>query len=205
MTASLRVLLVEDSPTDAKLILRELQRGGRQVESLRVETAPDMREALSSANWDIVLSDWSMPQFSALGALALLRSIDKDMPFIIVSGTIGEDSAVEGMRNGAQDYLLKGRLARLAPAVERDVRERETRRARRRAENSLRKSEARFAKLAESGIIAISIVDIFGRVHEANEAYLSLTGHTREELDAGSVQWTASAAPDTGDDERHGG
>jgi len=197
MKGPLRVLLVEDSPTDAKLVLRELERGGRHVESLRVETAPDMRDALSSANWDIVISDWSMPQFSALAALALLRTFDKEKPFIIVSGTVGEESAVEGMRHGAQDYLLKDRLARLGPAIDRELAERDTREARRHAENSLRKSEARFARLAESGIIAISIADVFGRVHEANDAYLAMVGHTRVELDDGVVSWTRNVAPES--------
>ena len=115
----LRVLLVEDSLTDAKLVVQALRRTGRTVEFERVETAPAMHEALRRAEWDLVISDWSMPHFSATAALAALKETELDLPFIIVSGTVGEDSAVDAMRAGAHDYVLKDKLVRLAPAVER--------------------------------------------------------------------------------------
>lgn len=193
MTAPLRVLLVEDSASDAKLVLRELMRTHGAVEMHRVETEADMRDALASDSWDIVLSDWSMPTFSALDALAVLRSTGKDLPFIIVSGTVGEEVAVEGMRLGAQDYVLKDRLARLAPAVERELRDRE---ARMRTQDALRVSEARFARLAESGIIAICVADLHGAVYEANDAYLSLVGYSRDDLTAGAVNWSRMTPPE---------
>src|SRR2546421_193875 len=101
MSDALRVLLVEDSPTDAKLVIRELQRDGAALHTERVENAIAMRAALEAGSWDAVISDWSMPKFSGREALALMKGMGLDLPFIIVSGTIGEESAVEAMRAGA--------------------------------------------------------------------------------------------------------
>ncbi|MGO9838923.1 MAG: response regulator [Polyangiaceae bacterium] len=189
MTDALRLLMVEDSATDAKLIVQELQRAGRPVEFERVETAKDMRAALEGKEWDVVTSDWSMPKFTAPAALAILREKQLDLPFIIVSGTIGEDAAVEAMRAGAHDYVLKDKLGRLAPAIERELRECEERLARRRAEDALRESEARFRRLSESGIIGIVTADVYGTIHEANDAYLTMVGYSRDELLRGAVRW----------------
>ena len=197
MSQPLRVLMVEDSPIDATLVLHELSRGGRDVQSLRVDTALEMHKALATGEWDIVISDWSMPTFSALEALAMLRRSGRELPFIIVSGNIGEETAVEAMRSGAQDFVLKDRLARLLPAVERELRQREIRDARGRAEHALRISEARFASLAASGIIAISVSNVYGVVHEANDAYLSLIGYSRADFDAGDIGWSALTAPES--------
>ncbi|HET6765231.1 MAG TPA: response regulator [Longimicrobiaceae bacterium] len=188
-SAPLRVLLVEDVVTDAKLIARELRRTGRVVEWERVETGAAMRAALATGDWHAVISDWSMPRFSALEAYGVLKATGLDLPFIIVSGTIGEELAVEAMRLGAHDYVLKRNLARLAPAVEREIREYEVRQAHRAAELSLRTSEMRFSRLAESGIVAIAIADLAGNVAEANDAYLGMLGYDREDLKAGAVKW----------------
>src|SRR5664279_5434461 len=103
MTHPLRVLIVDDSESDAKLIQHALQEGGRVVESAQVDSADSMRDALRSAGWDAVVCDWSMPGFSALEALKVLKLLELDLPFIIASGTIGEDIAVEGLRAGAHD------------------------------------------------------------------------------------------------------
>lgn len=149
MPHKLHVLLVEDSPTDAKLVVRELQRDGREIVWNRVEDAAAMQAALSS-RWDVVISDWSLPKFSALDAMAILQQSGLDIPLIIVSGTVGEDTAVEAMRRGARDYVLKDRLARLAPAVERELRERDLRAAHHRAEAALRGTEARFRRVLEA-------------------------------------------------------
>src|SRR5437016_6062345 len=126
----LRVLLVEDSPADAELLVYELVKGGYEVTATRVDTADAMRAALGAEAWHVVLSDYSMPAFSAPKALAVLRETGLDLPFIIVSGTIGEETAVEALKAGACDFLVKGRLARLIPAIERERREAALRRER---------------------------------------------------------------------------
>jgi signal transduction histidine kinase len=122
------VLIVEDSEPDALLIIRELRRGGYEPTVERVQTAEAMRMALADRVWDVVLADYSMPGFGATAALMVVKEIGLDIPFIIVSGTIGEDTAVEAMRAGAHDFLVKGNLARLLPALEREIRDAEVRR-----------------------------------------------------------------------------
>lgn len=131
---SLRALIVEDSEDDAELLLQELRRAGYSVVHARVYTAEAMSAELVTGTWDIVFSDFTMPQFNAFDALSLLRSTGLDIPFIIVSGTIGEDRAVNAMKAGAHDYILKGNMKRLAPATERELREAEVRRERRQAD-----------------------------------------------------------------------
>jgi signal transduction histidine kinase len=136
----LRVLFVEDSQADALLLARALQRGGFEVTSERVDVAAAMREALRQRSWDLILCDHSMPRFSAPEALELLKAHGLDVPFIIVSGYIEEETAVAAMQAGAHDYIMKDRLARLVPAVERELREAEVRRARRKSEEELRRA-----------------------------------------------------------------
>uniref|UniRef100_A0ACD5GZS6 Response regulator n=1 Tax=Desertifilum tharense IPPAS B-1220 TaxID=1781255 RepID=A0ACD5GZS6_9CYAN len=138
MSKLLRVLLVEDSEDDAELLLCELERNGCQTLHLRVDTAPAMQTALETQQWDIVIADYSMPQFSAIAYLQLLQSKQLDLPFIIVSGSIGEETAVAAMKAGAHDYLIKGNLARLVPAIEREIREAQLRSERRQALEKLR-------------------------------------------------------------------
>jgi two-component system cell cycle sensor histidine kinase/response regulator CckA len=143
MGRPLRVLMVEDSEDDELLLLRALRRGSYEPTAKRVETAAAMKAALDGGEWDLVLSDYSMPYFSAPAALALLQESGLDLPFIIVSGAIGEETAVEAMRVGAHDYVSKDNLARLTPAIERELRDAEVRRERQRAEEALRESERR--------------------------------------------------------------
>ena len=130
----LRALLIEDSEDDALLVLRELRRGGYDPTFDRVETHEDMKAALENGMWDIIIADYVMPHFSGPAALTLLKETELDIPFIIVSGKIGEETAVEAMKAGADDYIMKDNLARLVPAVERELKEAETRRAHNRAE-----------------------------------------------------------------------
>ncbi|MBI2863891.1 MAG: response regulator [Chloroflexi bacterium] len=134
MDKRLRVLVVEDSEDDAELLLRELRRGGYDPISERVDTAEAMSEALQGREWHIVLADYVMPRFSGLAALELLQAKGIDLPFVVVSGQIGEDVAVRAMKAGASDYILKGHLGRLIPAVRRELREADVRRERRKAE-----------------------------------------------------------------------
>ncbi len=123
MGIPLRVLIVEDSEDDALLLVRELQRGGYDVTFERVDTAEAMTETLDNRQLDIVLADYTMPHFSGTDALRLLRERELDIPFIFVSGTIGEDTAVASLKSGANDYIVKGNLKRLIPAIERELRE----------------------------------------------------------------------------------
>ena len=143
MATLLRVLIVEDSEDDTHAMLRELQRAGHEVEHLRVETRPAMQAALSQETWDLVLCDYTLPKFSARDALVTLQQSGIDLPFIIISGTIGEESAVEMLKAGAHDFIVKGRLARLLPAIERELKDALTRRLQREAEAERRDLTAR--------------------------------------------------------------
>src|SRR6185295_12568274 len=136
----LRILFVEDSERDVALLTRHLLRAGYEVAGDRVDTAELMKAALQGKEWDLVLCDYSMPTFNALSALTILRETQLDIPFIIISGTVGEATAVETMRAGANDYLMKENLVRLAPTIERELHEAENRHARRLAEEALRES-----------------------------------------------------------------
>jgi two-component system, cell cycle sensor histidine kinase and response regulator CckA len=145
MDLPIRVLMVEDSEDDAALIALELRRGGYEAITERVDSAQAMQAALDHGKWDIVICDFSMPQFSGKDALKLLRATGSEAPFIFVSGTIGEDTAVAALKQGAQDYLLKDNLKRLLPAVQRELQEVERRRQQRHMEREieqLRKFEA---------------------------------------------------------------
>jgi diguanylate cyclase (GGDEF)-like protein len=124
---SLRLLLVEDSEDDALLLLRELSKSGFDVEHSRVETPGGLRQALEADPWDIVITDHNLPGFNSEEALAIVRAGHADLPVIIVSGSIGEDIAVAAMKSGAHDYIMKGNLARLGPAIERELRDAQTR------------------------------------------------------------------------------
>jgi len=137
----LKVLLVEDSERDAALIVWELRQGGYEPVHRRVDTAADMNAALDAESWDVVLCDYAMPAFNGMEALELLRRRDRNLPFIIVSGHIGEDLAVEAMKGGANDYIMKSNLKRLSPAVQREVREAQERRDKQRVEHELRVAE----------------------------------------------------------------
>ncbi|HKQ68357.1 MAG TPA: response regulator [Polyangiaceae bacterium] len=159
MKKPLRVLLVEDSEDDAVLLQRELDRGGFDVTIERVQTAEAMNAALDKSTWDVVLSDFVMPRFTGPEAFKVLEARGIDVPFIIVSGTVGEDAAVMAMRVGANDYFLKGNLTRLVPAIEREVRESLGRQARRRAEEALRHSEERYRALFEGSPLPKWIFD----------------------------------------------
>lgn len=137
MKKLLRILFIEDSEDDAQLVLRELNRADYTIESERVETAADMRSALDGKLWDLVICDYSMPSFDAPRALEVLKASNQDLPFIIISGTIDDESAVDSLKAGAHDFLIKDNLARLVPAVERELREAETRRERKQREREL--------------------------------------------------------------------
>lgn len=138
MERTLRVLLVEDSEDDAALLVRELERGGYVLTFQRVDTAEDMACALDGETWDIIIADYAMPRFSAPAALVLVKKRGLDIPFIIVSGAIGEETAVAAMKAGAHDYVMKGNTVRLCAAIDRELRDAAERRHRKQAEETIK-------------------------------------------------------------------
>jgi PAS domain S-box-containing protein len=178
MGKTLRALHIEDSEKDMALITRYLKRAGYDLISDRVETAETMKAALESREWDVILCDYSMPQFSALSALALVKEMKLDIPFMIISGTIGEEAAVEAMRAGAHDYLMKDALTRLIPAIERELSEAGNRLARRQAEDQLRLQSAAL----ESAANGIVITDANGKIIWVNLAFTQSSGYSSEEV-----------------------
>ncbi len=137
MTTPLQVLIIDDSEDDAMLLGRQLRQWGYEPNWARVDSVAGLAEALERRHWDLILGDYSMPGFSGTRALAMVRECDPDIPYIFVSGTMGEQAAVEAMRSGAQDYVMKGDFRRLLPVIERELREALSRRERRRAEERL--------------------------------------------------------------------
>lgn len=174
----IRMLLVEDSPDDAELLLWQLEKGGMKIECERVDTPADMSSALDNGDWDVIVSDYIMPCFSGLSALQLLTEKGLDIPFIIVSGKVGEDTAVEAMKAGAHDYILKGNLARLVPAIQRELEESETRRQRNLAEKELRTLK----HAIETIPIGVTISDITGKIIFTNKAEAEIHGYSLDEL-----------------------
>jgi PAS domain S-box-containing protein len=177
----LRVLIVEDSANDAELMVRELRRTRRPLDFERVETAAAMRAALERKPWDVVICDWSMPTFSGRAALDLLKELQLDLPFIIVSGTIGEEHAVEAMRAGAHDFVLKDKLVRLAPAIERETKARNARHAHQRAELAQRAAERRMRRMIESAMVGVWFVGVEGKTSFVNQRMAQILGLSAEE------------------------
>ena len=177
MSAAIRVLLVEDSPDDVTLIQRQLKREGLEVE-YRVETTEKgLRRAIEEFYPQVLLSDFSIPGFSGAEALRLAASIAPSVPFIFVSGTIGEEVAIQCLQSGATDYVLKGNLRRLGPAVRRALREVEGRQAARDADETRR----RLAQILEATTDLVATKDPQRRLTYLNEAGCRLIGITREE------------------------
>jgi len=172
----LRVLILEDRESDAALLLLELRRGF-DVDYERVWTAAAMSEALARREWEIIISDYSMPGFGAIPALALLHEMGVEIPFVVVSGTIGEESAVEALRAGARDFIVKGKLARLLHAIERELEESRMRQARREAEKALRESEEYVRLLLDSTGEGFFGVDRQGAFTFANRAATAMLGY----------------------------
>ena len=183
MSKPIRALIIEDVEDDALLLLAELKRGGYAVTYERVDTAAAMRNALQQKAWDIILCDFTMPYFNGAAALQLAKESSTDAPFIFVSGTIGEDLAIEAMKSGAQDYIMKTNLARLAPAVERELHEAQVRRESRQAETAMRESEHKYRHLFEALSDAVFLIDeASGRIIDTNARAETLLGRTRAEI-----------------------
>jgi len=181
MGTPLRLLMVEDNDDDAQLVLVKLRRAGYAPDYLRVDSEIDMRAALQERDWQIVVSDYAMPGFSGLKALHILREHDSDIPFILVSGTVGEEIAVEAMRNGANDYIMKDNLVRLVPAIERELRESRDRADRRRAEEALFQERERALITLHSIGDGVITTDAEGRVDYMNPVAENVTGWSYSE------------------------
>jgi PAS domain S-box-containing protein len=180
---TLRILIVEDSEDDALLVVSELEDCGLRVDWQRVQAEPQMRAALDNGSWDIVLSDYRMPGFDAPAALRLLKASGVDIPFIVISGTIGEDAAVSMMRAGAHDYLMKGHLIRLKEAVMREIEAARSRAERNRAERALAESEEKFRRVFHSVSDGILMADVkTRRLILANRAICIMLGYSEEEF-----------------------
>ncbi len=183
MGISLRTLIVEDNEDDAQLVLRLLRKGGFDPAYERVDTAIAMREAVGREKWDVIISDFNMPHFSGLAAIELYQEKGLDIPFIIVSGTIGEEAAVAAMRLGAHDYVMKNNLPRLVPAIQRELREAESRKEHKIAEAALRESEERINKAFRSipdALIISRLED--GKIIEINDSWDKVFGYSRDEV-----------------------
>jgi len=183
MAYPLRVLIVEDSPEDTLLIAAELQRGGLDPVYERVETAAALEAALVANKWDVIICDYSMPELTGAAALELYLRSGQDIPFISVSGSIGEETVAEMMKAGAHDHVVKSNLARLAPAVKRELRAAQERRERRRAETI----SAYLASIVQSCDDAIIGKTLDGIVVSWNAGAERLYGYSAEEMIGRSV------------------
>ncbi len=183
MDHPVRIIIVEDKSDDAEMVIRALRNSGLNPTWERVETAEKLRTALANCPWDAVLSDYALNVFGAEAGLDTVRETDPDLPFIVVSGTVGEDIAVQMMRAGANDYVLKDALTGLAPALVRELREVEIRRALKQAEKAMRASEIRYRRLFEAAQDGILIVDVAsGQILDANPFLTDMLGYQLDEL-----------------------
>ncbi|GFO54657.1 hypothetical protein GMSM_16640 [Geomonas sp. Red276] len=192
MGKPLRVLIVEDSEDDALLLVFELRRGDYSPIFTRVDGVETLAKALKEERWDLVISDYVLPGFSGLEALRMVRGSGLDLPFIIVSGKIGEDTAVNAMKEGANDYLIKGNISRLVPAIEREMQEAEVRKKRREAEAALIRSERRYKRLVAAVTDYIYTVTLReGQVVNTSHGpgCLTVTGYSSGEYQENPFLW----------------
>lgn len=174
----LKVLIVEDSKIEAKFTANLLKKNGYIVVSERVETGEEMIEALENRKWDIVISDYQLPDFNGMEALKIFMERDIDIPFILVSGKIGEETAVDLMKMGAHDYIMKGNTARLIPAIKSHLKQAASRRDKKRLENALRDSEAQYRGFFENAAIGIFRCTEQGTLTDANLYLARSMGYT---------------------------
>jgi PAS domain S-box-containing protein/putative nucleotidyltransferase with HDIG domain len=179
---ALHLLLVEDSRDDVIFLTRELEKAGFDLTYKRVDTPDELRHALNLEAWDLIISDYKMPGFYGLDVLNIVHEFDLDVPLIVVTGTIGEETAVKLMKSGAHDYLMKDNLARLAPVVKRELNEAALRRERRKAISELQRSEERFRSLVENSQAGIFIIDRDEKFSYVNDMLYEILGYPRDEI-----------------------
>ena len=189
MSEKLKVLILEDVPTDAELMIEELAEAGLSFVSKRVATKASFVNAIADFSPDIILSDYSLPSFDGLAAMKIAGERCPDVPFIFVSGALGEEMAIDLLKKGATDYVLKNRLSRLEPAVSRALHEVEERRELERAEHALTESEVRYRTIFENTGTATVIVEEDATIVLANRQFEKLTGFSRSEIE-GKKKWT---------------
>ena len=180
-TNKLRVLIVEDSEDDFSMLLRELYKSSYEIEYTLVEDAINFKNALKE-EWDVIISDYLLPSFTGRDALKLCNEKGIDTPFIMVSGAVGEDIAVYMMKLGAKDYIMKNSLARLLPAIERELEDAKTRKERRQAEESLIVSEKLYHNLFDKANEGLILITFDGKLAEVNQAFADMHGYSTDEL-----------------------
>lgn len=183
----INVLITEDSPPDVELLLRTLK--SNYIPDFKcVETGEDFLKAINNDKWDVILADYNMPNFSAQEALSLLHQTGKDIPFIIVSGTIGEDAAVESLKSGAHDFITKANLSRLLPAIEREIKNAKTRHEKRLSDEALKESERKFREIFENASDGLLLVDVDTlKFSFGNSTICKMTGYEPNEITELSV------------------
>ncbi|MEH2406325.1 hybrid sensor histidine kinase/response regulator [Nostoc sp.] len=178
----LRFLLLEDSPLDAELAQAMLTEGGINCELIRVETGTDFLTALETETFDLILADYALPSFDGISALEIARNHTPEVPFIFVSAALGEEVAIEALKNGATDYVLKQRLGRLVPSVQRALRSTKERRERQQAEKLLQKSEAKYRRIVDTSYEGIWMIDSQSRTEFVNQRFCEMLGYAAEEM-----------------------
>ncbi len=196
MASGLRILIVEDMATDAELMVYELKKASLPLEYRRVENDLELLREIESYRPDLILSDYHLPRFNGLAALALVQEKCPEVPFIFVSGAIGEEVAIDSLKRGATDYVLKDRISRLAPAVKRALREAAERRERRQVQEALRESEQKYRLLVRSipAVVYRGYPD--WKVDFVDDKIAELTGYGREEFDTRRLKWADLIVPD---------
>jgi PAS domain S-box-containing protein len=179
---TLRVLFVEDDVNDLELSMRELREAGWDLDWMHVDSTDDLRIALADHPWDVVVCDYRLGPFEAPEALRIVREVDEDLPFIVVSGTVGEEIAAELMRLGAQDFVMKTNYQRLVPAIRRELDQADTRRRNRVAEEAVRSSDFRFRHIVDAALDAVIVIEAEGLITEWNARAETMFGWTREEV-----------------------
>lgn len=199
MQRNLRIIVVEDSEDDTILEIRQIEQAGYKVEYTRVETREELDAALKEGKWDVILSDFTMPHFTGIEALRIVRAKDTFIPFIFVSGTIGEERAVDAVKEGASDYVMKVDPKRLVPSIERELRERKLRLERETAQKELRASEEKYRDLFNGAPVGYHEIDKQGLITQVNRMELTMLGYDLSDV-LGKPAWEFVADPEASRD-----